>query len=119
MGAQAVAVGGSESSDEVELHQPRIRRGRAIRRDDQEGLDLDELEIPDIRTALGFLADREDSFRVSVVRSALGHGWDVVLRVDGSFDTQEAAADASRRIKQMLLAVRGLDHERWFSWEAP
>jgi hypothetical protein len=80
---------------------------------------LDQHDIPDIRTALGFLADREDSFRVFVVRSALGHGWDVVLRVDGSYDTQEAAADAAKRIKQMLLDVRGLDHARWFSWEAP
>ena len=78
---------------------------------------MDDLEIPDIRTALGFLTDREDNFRVFVVRSPLGHGWDVVLRVDGSYDTQEAADEAAEGIKRMLLDVRDLDHGRWFSWE--
>ncbi len=73
--------------------------------------------IPDIRTALGFMADREDSFRVFVVRSPVRPGWDVVLRVDGSYDTQEAAAHAARGIKDMLLNVQHLNHERWFSWE--
>lgn len=79
---------------------------------------MDSLEIPDIRTALGFLTDREDSFRVFVVRSPLGHGWDVVLRVDGSYDTEAAAAQAAAGIKDMLLNVRDLNHERWFSWDA-
>ncbi len=78
---------------------------------------MDDIGIPDIRSADGFLQDREDYFRVSVVRSSVGHGWDVVLRLDGTYDTQEAAAIAAERVKEMLLAVEGLDHERWFSWE--
>lgn len=79
---------------------------------------MDEPRVPDIRTSLGFLTDREDSFRVFVVRSPLGHGWDVVLRVDGSYDTQEAAAQGAQRIKQMLLDVQDLNQDRWFSWDA-
>ena len=79
---------------------------------------MDGGSVPDIRTSLGFLTDREDSFRVFVTRSPLGHGWDVVLRVDGTYDTQEAAAHAAQRIKQMLLDVQDLNHERWFSWDA-
>ena len=74
-------------------------------------------DIADIRTALGFMTDREDSFRVFVVRSPVGPGWDVVLRVDGSYDSQEAATHAARGIKDMLLNVQDLNHERWFSWE--
>ena len=79
---------------------------------------MDDPRVPDIRTSLGFLTDREDNFRVFVVRSPLGHGWDVVLRVDGSYDTQEAAAQGAQRIRQMLLDVQDLNHERWFSWDA-
>ena len=79
---------------------------------------MDDPRVPDIRTSLGFLTDREDNFRVFVARSPLGHGWDVVLRVDGSYDTQEAAAQAAQRIKKMLLDVQDLNHERWFSWDA-
>ncbi len=79
---------------------------------------MDELEGADIRTALGFMRDREDSFRVFVVRSPLGHGWDVVLRIDGSYDAQEAAVEAAQRMRALLLDVRDLDHDRWFSWDA-
>ncbi len=78
---------------------------------------MDDIEVPDIATPLGFLRDREDYFRVSVVRSPVGHGWDVVLRLDGTYDAQEAAVLAAERVKEMLLGVDGLDHDRWFSWE--
>ncbi|HYM83280.1 MAG TPA: hypothetical protein VEY67_03930 [Candidatus Dormibacteraeota bacterium] len=75
-------------------------------------------DAPDIRTASGFMADRQDYFAVSVVRSALGDGWDVVLRVDGSYDTREAATVAAKAIGKMLVEIRDLDHERWYSWNA-
>jgi hypothetical protein len=80
---------------------------------------VDEIgpEIPDVRSALGFLIDREDYFRVFVVRDPSDGGWDVVLRVDGSYETQEIAAHAAERIRDQLLEVRDLDHSRWFSWE--
>ncbi len=79
---------------------------------------MDDIVAPDIRTPLGFLRDREDYFRVSVVRSSVGHGWDVVLRLDGTYDAQEAAVLAAERVKEAVLGIEGLDHGRWFSWEA-
>jgi hypothetical protein len=73
-------------------------------------------DVPDIRTAKGFLSDRGDYFHVFVVPSPIGKGWDVALRIDGSYDSKVQAAQAAEALKARLLAIEDLTHERWYSW---
>lgn len=62
----------------------------------------------DIDTAAGFLEERSDFLNVHVEPSISGEGWDVVLRVDGTYADRpgaEAAAEGMRDWINRLVDV--------------
>ncbi len=77
---------------------------------------------PDDRTAAAFLSERRDFLYVYVVRSAGGSGWDVVMRLDGTY-TDRADAEGVVAMYRTALTdgtfaadVR-TDGRHW--WEGP
>jgi hypothetical protein len=70
--------------------------------------------LPSLRTPEGFLADRAEYFGVAVVPRLTGSdGWDVVLRLDGSYtdrsDAEQVRNDLALKVCQLVqaMAMRG------------
>ncbi len=74
---------------------------------------------PDLTTAAGFLAERRDYLHVHVTRSVSGEGWDVVLRLDGTYHTEADAVAAAGAIRDWManLADMPTTGRRW--WDGP
>lgn len=70
----------------------------------------------DTRTALGFLTERRDFFHVTVTPGCNGWGYDVVLRIDGSYSTKEAAEAAAEGMKEWIEGITDIPKDRWHNW---
>jgi hypothetical protein len=70
-------------------------------------------------TAAGFLQERRDFLHVYAAPSVSGSGWDVVVRIDGTYDSQANAEDAASGIRQMMEALKDvpMDGRTW--WNGP
>ena len=69
------------------------------------------------KTAAGFLTERQDFLYVYVTESSGGPGWDVVVRVDGTYTdraTAEGAADGIREWMTSLTDVGKTRRHWWF-----
>lgn len=53
-------------------------------------------------TAAEFIEERRDFLYVEVAPSARGEGWDVVLRLDGTYDSEAGASEAAIAIRYRL-----------------
>ncbi len=69
-------------------------------------------------TAAGFLSERQDFLYVFVVKSP-GDGWDVVLRVDGSYSDRRGAERGAAGIVEWIEGIRDIrsDKRKW--WHGP
>ncbi len=69
------------------------------------------------RSAAEFFTERSDLLDVSVVRS--NGGWDVVLRIDGTYTYEEdavAAADGMRDMVKMIPDIAWKTYGAWGRW---
>ena len=64
------------------------------------------------RTADEFLNERHDMLEVRVVPDRFGDGFDVVLRVDGTYSSKSDAEEAALSIREALVRILG--REVWF-----
>jgi hypothetical protein len=55
----------------------------------------DDMKHIDLKTAAGFLTERADFLHDYHVPSAMRDGWDVVLRVDGTYSHEADAIEAA------------------------
>lgn len=72
----------------------------------------------DTSTAAGFLSERHDFLYVHVVKSA-GDGWDVVVRIDGSYAERASAEGAAEGIRMMMDRLTDVDKTNRFWWDGP
>ncbi len=70
-------------------------------------------------TAAYFLAERRDYFYVSVVPGANGWGWDVVLRLDGTYTTREGAQGGAEATRHRLSHLFDVTNEGRIWWDGP
>ena len=76
-------------------------------------------ERPDLTTAAGFLSERRDFLYVSVVPSASGDGFDVVVRVDGTYSELAEAEDAALGIRRWIESLTDVDATGRVWWAGP
>lgn len=69
----------------------------------------------DPRTAAGFLSERADFLYVYQA----GDGWDVVVRVDGTYPTEEDAIEAAEGIRHWLDMLEDVSMEGRIWWDGP
>jgi hypothetical protein len=69
-------------------------------------------------TAADFLTERQDFLYVYATRS-VGGGWDVALRVDGSYVDLEDAEAAAAGIRQRLDSLTGVGKTKRVWWFGP
>ena len=71
-------------------------------------------------TAADFLTERRDFLRVEVVPGYRGadEGWDVVLRIDGTYSDRETAEEVAKAMKADIGALRDIPKDRWDAWFA-
>jgi hypothetical protein len=77
----------------------------------------------DITTAAGLLEERADFLHVAVVPSVSGEGFDVVLRLDGTYSDREGAEQAAGGIRSMIEGLTDVpaDRRTWSNgppWQA-
>jgi hypothetical protein len=72
---------------------------------------------PDLLTAAGFLTERQDLLYVYVVKR--GSGWDVVLRVDGTYHDRANAEDAAVDIRDWVSALTDVGKSDRLWWGGP
>lgn len=70
-------------------------------------------------TSAEFLAERRDFLYVYAVLSESDDGWDVVMRLDGTYASEESALEAARELRERIeqLADHPRDHHIW--WNGP
>jgi hypothetical protein len=66
--------------------------------------------------AADFMKERADFLCISVVPSQIHRGWDVVLRVDGTYTDQLLAEDCAMGIVQMIESIEDLPRNRHPWW---
>jgi very-short-patch-repair endonuclease len=73
---------------------------------------------PDLLTAAGFLTERQDLLYVYVVKSR-GEGWDVVVRIDGSYHDRSNAEDAAVDIREWMTSLTDVGMTERYWWGGP
>ena len=71
------------------------------------------------KTAAGFLTERQDFLYVYVAESAGGSGWDVVLRVDGTYTDRATAEGAADGIREWMAGLTDVGMARRHWWQGP
>jgi hypothetical protein len=78
-----------------------------------------ENEMADRETAAAFLDSRRDWMRVQVVPGWVGgQGWDVVLRIDGTYGERVDAERVAAAMKRKIESLSDITHDRWDAWDA-
>lgn len=72
----------------------------------------------DLLTAAGFLTERQDFLYVYVVPSA-GSGWDVVVRIDGTYSDRANAKDAAEDIRDWMSHLTDVGKTERYWWGGP
>lgn len=73
-------------------------------------------------TATGWLAERCDFLHVHAVRSVRGDGWDVVLRVDGTYAERADAEAVAAWLREAVTRgelLTDIPRERLAWWAGP
>jgi hypothetical protein len=63
--------------------------------------------------AAEFLEERRDFVHAYATPSVSGEGWDVVLRIDGTYATEEDALEAAEGIRQQVLRISDVPNDGW------
>jgi hypothetical protein len=73
----------------------------------------------DLKTAAGFLSERQDYLHVYAAPSVSGSGWDVVMRIDGTYSGRELAEAAAGGMREWIGRLRDVasDDRGW--WDGP
>jgi hypothetical protein len=74
------------------------------------------LKRSSITSAAAFLSERADFLHVGVVPGVNGFGYDVVLRIDGSYIDEEDAYAAAEELRNRIRRVS--DIRPLFGWDA-
>ena len=74
--------------------------------------------VPDLKTAAGFLSERQDFLYVQVIASD-GDGWDVVVRVDGTYAERASAEAAAAGIRDLMDGLEDVEKSRRHWWHGP
>jgi hypothetical protein len=61
--------------------------------------------IPDPMTAAGFMTERADFLFVYHTPSPRGNGWDIVLRIDGTYFDEHQAIEAAEGMRRWIDAL--------------
>ena len=69
-------------------------------------------------TAAGFLEERADYLYVYVTKST-GDGWDVVLRIDGSYSDRAGAEAAAEGMRTWIRSLVDVSPRRRHWWAGP
>jgi hypothetical protein len=69
-------------------------------------------------TAAGFLSERQDFLHVFVVKSP-GSGWDVVVRIDGSYSGRGMAEGAAECMRDWITSLIDVEKDRRYWWDGP
>ena len=70
-------------------------------------------------TAIDFINERRDFMYVYTAPSARGSGWDVVLRIDGTYADRELADHVAEYLRQRVLAIEGLNKSGIYWMQGP
>jgi hypothetical protein len=73
--------------------------------------------MPDPLTAAGFLTERADFLFVYHTPSPRGEGWDVVIRIDGTYSEEHRAIEAAEGIRGWIDSLVDVPNEGR-SWSA-
>jgi len=73
----------------------------------------------DWKTAAGFLTERADFLYVYHVPSAMRDGWDVVLRVDGTYSDEADAIEAAEGMRQWIESLVDVPKDGRTWWKGP
>lgn len=73
----------------------------------------------DMSKAAGFLSERQDYLYVYAAPSMSGDGFDVVIRVDGTYDDQATAQEAAEGIRHWIEGLEDVDASRRVWWHGP
>ena len=73
----------------------------------------------DLDTAAGFLSERRDFLHITAAPSLAGDGWDVLLRVDGTYAERGDAEAAAVELRDWIERLRDVraDGRTW--WHGP
>jgi hypothetical protein len=72
-----------------------------------------------LTTAAGFLSERRDFLHVYATRSVSGEGWDVVLRVDGTYSDRADAVGAAVAIREWMDGLADVRRDGRVWWDGP
>lgn len=70
-------------------------------------------------TAAEFLTERRDFLYVYATKSASGQGWDVVVRVDGTYSSKVGAEGAAEGIREWMANLSDVPREGRDWWYGP
>lgn len=70
-------------------------------------------------TAARFLTERRDFLHVDVVRGAAGWGWDIVLRVDGTYADLADALGVAEVVRDRIADLVDVPRDGWKAWHWP
>lgn len=71
------------------------------------------------QTAAGFLSERRDFLHVYATPSVRGEGFDVVLRIDGTYTGRAMAEDAALGIREWIDNLADVRRDRRDWWNGP
>lgn len=74
--------------------------------------------LPDVGTAAGFLSERHDFLYVYATRSE-GDGWDVVMRIDGTYADRVDAEDAAEGMRAWIDSLEDIRKDGRHWWDGP
>jgi len=70
-------------------------------------------------TAAEYLSERRDFLHVGVAPSVSGEGWDVVIRVDGTYSDRAGAEAAVEDTRWRLEHLRDVSNDGRTWWDGP
>lgn len=73
----------------------------------------------DTSTAAGFLSERQDFLHVYAAPSVAGEGFDVVLRIDGTYTERADAEEAVEGIRDWIAGLEDVAGDKRVWWDGP
>ncbi len=70
----------------------------------------------ELNTAAGFLSERQDFLHVYTAPSVSGSGYDVVLRIDGTYTSKRDADDAALGMREWMERLTDVDKDDRIWW---
>lgn len=76
-------------------------------------------ESNDLHTAAGFLTERRDFLHIYATKSTSGEGYDVVMRIDGTYFDKEMAEACAEGMKEIFDSIRDIPKDKRIWWSGP